>query len=120
MMEMRRREIPYERLEEDDYIGANITLLQSDILTPLRSGSTLPEGTAEAIAEYEQVLELGGPILEGLLRQVHLMLQYFNAEEGRARSDMNATISRKYEKKYRGMVPPELLEYEYEMKEEGR
>lgn len=106
--------LEYEKLGEEDYIGFNITLGQDEPIVVLRTSSNLPEGVAAAYAECEKVTREGLPFLDDLLDQLYMELQYLVAENRRGVSDMNATISRKYEKRYVGAAPPEYYTYEEE------
>jgi hypothetical protein len=112
-------EIQYQALGEEDYIGSNVTLLQLDSKTLLRTGGALPEGVAEAMAEAEVILKMGAPATNALLEQLYFLCQYFPSEMGRAMSNMNATIAKRFEKKFTSSYAPEAIQQMEHEEEKG-
>jgi len=107
--------IDYDNLGEHDYIGASITALQKEATIVRRRTSQLPRGTGEAFGLAEEALTRLLPFTASLLKALYSSADWSSAEQGKALSEMMATMSRRYTKRYpseRVYEEPEEVEEE--------
>ena len=100
-----KRPLDYGRLKEDDYLGANITNLDDDVEVVHRKTGYLYPGTGDLFAQCEAVARrLPEEVAYRLIDLLRMITQYNSAEEGRAITDLNTALSRKYSK-YAPYIP---------------
>jgi len=106
--------IDYDNLGEHDYIGASITGLQKEAVIVRRRTSQLPKGVGEAFGMAEEALMRLLPFTASLLKALYASADWTAAEQGKALSEMMATMSKRYTKRY----PSEKVYEEVEEVEE--
>ena len=94
-----KRPLNYGVLKEDDYLGANITNLDDDVEVVHRKTGYLYPGTGDLFAVCEMMARrLPPPVAERLVELLRWITQYNSAEEGRAITDLNTALSKRYSK----------------------
>jgi len=93
--------INYGKLDEDDYIAANLTNLSNKRDVIERKASYIPTGLAEYFAVAESVAtSYPPPVANRLVMHIRILTHFSCGEEGKALADFNTAISRRGTKYY--------------------
>lgn len=93
--------IDYSKLDEEDYVAANLTNLSTKRDVIERKAAYIPRGLAEQFAVCEAIAQAyPKPVSNRLIQQIRITTHYGCSEEGRALADFNIAISKSGRKYY--------------------
>jgi len=99
-MQAQEEKIDYQNIGEDDYSGAAITALGTNPSVVKRRTSIISPGLGESYGVAEATLIRCMPYTAGLIDILHMSTDWKSGEDGKALSEVNATLSGKYSKRY--------------------